>query len=167
MLRGGREVEGGGEHRPADAAGFLAGTIAAALAACSDGDGGDGAETASSPAPTESTDARTTTTPPSTSAPTSTAATITTTTTVPVVTSDPFTLGVASGDPLPDAVVLWTRLLPADPLPDTDVEVEWEVATDAELTDVVATGSAVAVAALGHSVHVDVRVGNRNDYPYQ
>ena len=78
------------------------------------------------------------------------------TTTVPVVTSDPFTLGVASGDPLPDAVVLWTRLLPADPLPDIDVEVEWEVATDAELTDVVATGSAAAVAALGHSVHVDV-----------
>ncbi len=63
---------------------------------------------------------------------------------------------MASGDPLPDAVVLWTRLLPADPLPDTDVEVEWEVATDAELTDVVAAGSAVAVAALGHSVHVDV-----------
>lgn len=26
--------------------------------------------------------------------------------------SDPFTLGVASGDPLPDAVVLWTRLAP-------------------------------------------------------
>ena len=74
----------------------------------------------------------------------------------PVVTSDPFTLGVASGDPLPDAVVLWTRLLPADPLPATDIEVEWEVATDAELTDVVAAGSAVAVAALGHSVHIDV-----------
>ena len=63
---------------------------------------------------------------------------------------------MASGDPLPDAVVLWTRLLPTDPLPDTDVDVEWEVATDAELTDVVAAGSAVAVAALGHSVHVDV-----------
>ena len=64
-------------------------------------------------------------------------------------TSDPFTLGVASGDPLPDAVVLWTRLLPAGTLPDTDIEVEWEVATDAELTDVVASGTATAVAALG------------------
>ena len=130
--------------------GFLAGTIAAALAACSDGDDdGDDAATPSSPPPTGSTDAPTTTstTPPSTAA---------TTTTVPVVTSDPFTLGVASGDPLPDAVVLWTRLLPAEPLPTTDVDVEWEVAIDAELTDVVASGSAVAVAALGHSVHVDV-----------
>jgi alkaline phosphatase D len=41
-------------------------------------------------------------------------------------------------------------------LPAADVDVEWEVATDAELTDVVASGSAPAVAALGHSVHVDV-----------
>ncbi len=141
--------------------GFLAGTIAAALAACSDD---DGAATTSSPAPTGSTDSpTTTTTPPSTAAPTTTAAA--TTTTVPLVTSDPFTLGVASGDPLPDAVVLWTRLLPADPLPDTDVEVEWEVATDAELTDVVASGTAVAVAALGHSVHVDV-TGLESDTEY-
>jgi alkaline phosphatase D len=135
--------------------GFLAGTIAAALAACSDGgDGDDGAATASSPSPPGSTEAPTTTTPPSTSAPTTTAAA--TTTTAPVVTSDPFTLGVASGDPLPDAVVLWTRLLPAEALPDTDIEVEWEVATDADLTEFVATGTADAVAALGHSVHVDV-----------
>ncbi|HEX4982072.1 MAG TPA: alkaline phosphatase D family protein [Ilumatobacteraceae bacterium] len=134
--------------------GFLAGTIAAALAACSDSD--DGAATRSSPTPTQGTDAARTTesVPASTAAPTTTAAA--TTTTVPVVTSDPFTLGVASGDPLADAVVLWTRLLPADPLPAVDVEVEWDVATDAELTDVVATGSAVAVAALGHSVHIDV-----------
>ena len=138
--------------------GFLAGTIAAALAACSDGDGDrdDGAATASSPTPTEGTDAAATTgsVPASTAAPSTTSDA--TTTTVPVVTSDPFLLGVASGDPLPDAVVLWTRLLPADPLPDTDVEVEWDVATDAELTEIVATGSAVAVAALGHSVHIDV-----------
>jgi len=47
---------------------------------------------------------------------------------------DPFTLGVASGDPEPDGVVLWTRLAP-DPLqgggmPPHNVEVEWKVATD-------------------------------------
>src|SRR3954463_15350737 len=46
---------------------------------------------------------------------------------------DPFTLGVASGDPLPDAVVIWTRLAP-DPLAPfggmdrRPVEVEWQVA---------------------------------------
>jgi alkaline phosphatase D len=72
------------------------------------------------------------------------------------VTSDPFTLGAASGDPLADAVVLWTRLLPDGALPDADVEVEWEMATDAGMTEVAAAGSAAAVAALGHSVHVDV-----------
>jgi alkaline phosphatase D len=47
---------------------------------------------------------------------------------------DPFTLGVASGDPLPDGVVLWTRLAP-DPLTGggvagAPVEVEWLVARD-------------------------------------
>ena len=69
--------------------------------------------------------------------------------------SDPFTLGVASGDPLTDSVILWTRLLPAEPLPDTDIEVTWVVASDADMTNVVSEGSAPAVAALGHSVHVD------------
>ena len=52
----------------------------------------------------------------------------------PVFRDDPFTLGVASGDPRPDGVVLWTRLAP-EPLagggmPMVDVEVAWEVATD-------------------------------------
>jgi alkaline phosphatase D len=48
---------------------------------------------------------------------------------------DPFTLGVASGDPAPDGVVLWTRLAP-DPfapdggMPDLPVLVDWQVAHD-------------------------------------
>ncbi len=111
--------------------GFLAGTIAAALAACSDGDGSDSSSTATS-----------TTAAPSTG--------------VPALASDPFVLGVASGDPLDDSVILWTRLLPAEPLPDDDIEVEWQVATDADMSDIVATGSGTAVAALAHSVHVEV-----------
>src|ERR671923_2580511 len=54
---------------------------------------------------------------------------------------NPFTLGVASGDPLPDGVVLWTRLAP-DPLhgggmPPHPVRVEWEVAADEGFRDVV------------------------------
>jgi alkaline phosphatase D len=71
-----------------------------------------------------------------------------------------FALGVASGDPLPDSVILWTRLV-ADPqadgggLPDQPLPVRWEVAADAEFTDVVASGDAVAEPALAHSVHVD------------
>jgi alkaline phosphatase D len=77
----------------------------------------------------------------------------------PITIDDPFTLGVASGDPLPDRVVLWTRLAP-DPLggggmPGTEVEVAWEVATDEGFGDVVAAGTELAVPELGHSVHAD------------
>jgi len=72
----------------------------------------------------------------------------------------PFTLGVASGDPLADSVILWTRLAPepltgGGPLPD-EVEVDWVIAADPRLRRVVAQGTAPAIAAMGHSVHVDV-----------
>ncbi|WP_327093510.1 alkaline phosphatase D family protein [Nocardia vinacea] len=77
---------------------------------------------------------------------------------------DPFTLGVASGEPLPDGVVLWTRLAP-DPLaPDGlggmaqhPVTVEYEVAHDEQFQQVVARGAAVATRELAHSVHPEVR----------
>ena len=47
----------------------------------------------------------------------------------------PFTLGVASGDPVPDGFVLWTRLAPEPQTPDggmpaRDVAVRWEVSED-------------------------------------
>ncbi|WP_089969035.1 alkaline phosphatase D family protein [Lihuaxuella thermophila] len=73
----------------------------------------------------------------------------------------PFTLGVASGDPLPNGVVLWTRLAP-DPLNGGgmptrhDVPVRWEIAADESFRNVVRQGVAFARASLGHSVHVEV-----------
>lgn len=73
-----------------------------------------------------------------------------------------FTLGVASGDPLPDSVVLWTRLA-ADPLArgggmgQASVPVEWEIASHPSLRGVVARGTALATPDNGHSIHVDVR----------
>lgn len=71
-----------------------------------------------------------------------------------------FPLGVGSGDPTASSVILWTRLIApdpvGDPLPGADVAVDWEVAADSAFTDVVASGTAPAVAALAHSVHVDV-----------
>jgi alkaline phosphatase D len=73
---------------------------------------------------------------------------------------DPFSLGVASGDPLPDGVVLWTRLAP-DPLAgggmtSVPVEVEWLVARDDAMKDVVRSGTHSALPELAHSVHVEV-----------
>lgn len=72
----------------------------------------------------------------------------------------PFTLGIASGDPLPDSVVLWTRLA-TDPLkggemPQRRIPVQWQVATDEKMREVVKQGTAIAVPELAHSVHVEV-----------
>ncbi|CAM5579680.1 alkaline phosphatase D family protein [Streptomyces pharetrae] len=78
------------------------------------------------------------------------------------ITENPFTLGVASGDPLPDAVVLWTRLAPAPYEPDgglgqEQVSVNWEVALDDLFVIVVREGVALAHPEYAHSVHVDVQ----------
>jgi alkaline phosphatase D len=74
--------------------------------------------------------------------------------------SYPFTLGVASGDPTQDAVVLWTRLAPDilatdGGMPTRDVTVDWQVARDESFRHVVRSGRATAAARLAHSVHVD------------
>jgi alkaline phosphatase D len=78
-----------------------------------------------------------------------------------VFASDPFSLGVASGDPTDSGVVLWTRLAPKplDPdggMPPEASEVAWEVATDDGMREVVRRGTAVAAPQLAHSVHVEV-----------
>ena len=59
-------------------------------------------------------------------------------------TAEPFLLGVASGDPQPDGVILWTRLLRdlyrAEALPDQAIEVGWQVALDERFRRVVRHG---------------------------
>ncbi len=75
--------------------------------------------------------------------------------------SDPFTLGVASGDPDATSVVLWTRLAPRplEPgggLPPVSYDVVWELAHDEAFLRPVASGVARATPQLGHSVHVEV-----------
>ncbi|WP_420033344.1 alkaline phosphatase D family protein [Streptomyces sp. cg28] len=77
------------------------------------------------------------------------------------ITSDPFTLGVASGDPLPDSVLLWTRLAPTPfevggGLPAQRVEVSWELALDERFKRIVRRGRATAHPEFNHSVHVEV-----------
>jgi alkaline phosphatase D len=81
----------------------------------------------------------------------------------------PFKLGVASGDPESDGVVIWTRLAP-DPIhgggmPAEDVRVRWQVATDEGMTKVVRKGVANASKDWGHSVHVEVQ-GLKPDHTY-
>jgi alkaline phosphatase D len=82
----------------------------------------------------------------------------------------PFSLGVASGDPLRDSVVLWTRLAP-EPLASLGgmdqhrVPVQWQVAEDPRFRRVVRDGTATARPEYVHSVHVDVR-GLRPDREY-
>jgi alkaline phosphatase D len=78
----------------------------------------------------------------------------------PELPSDPFTLGIASGDPLPTGVILWTRLV-LDPsvagggMPDEPVSVFWEIATDDQFTQCVLMGNIDAEPMFAHSVHVD------------
>jgi alkaline phosphatase D len=79
----------------------------------------------------------------------------------PHFADDPFSLGVASGDPTPTGGVLWTRLAPRPFEPDGGMEglrvtVDWEVADDAGFTRVVRKGRATAAPELSYSVHIDV-----------
>jgi alkaline phosphatase D len=82
-----------------------------------------------------------------------------------------FRLGVASGDPLPDSVILWTRLAP-QPLEldggmgKVSATVEWEVATDESFANVVARGTEEATPTYGHSVHVNVQGLNPDSWYY-
>lgn len=91
-------------------------------------------------------------------------------TAAPRFLADPFSLGIASGDPAPDGVVLWTRLAP-EPLaagggmPPQSVNVEWRVASDEGMRRIVKRGTVAATPELAHSVHVEVR-GLKPARPY-
>ena len=74
--------------------------------------------------------------------------------------SSPFTLGVASGYPEPNAIVLWTRLapeplVPGGGMPSAPVAVDWEIASDERFAKVVRRGTAYATPDWAHSVHVE------------
>ena len=132
---------------------FLLSSVAVVVAACSDGDGA--APSPTDPAPTDPA-----TTDPATTDPAATdpATTLPPTTLPPTnLPADPFTLGVASGDPTSASVVLWTRLAP-DPLngggmPADDVAVTWELSATDTFASIDATGTVMATAAHAHSVH--------------
>ena len=75
---------------------------------------------------------------------------------------NPFSLGVASGDPDHEGMVLWTRLAP-EPLEldggmplAASVEVKWEIASDQEMKSIIKSDTEVASPELGHTIHIEV-----------
>ncbi|MCA0399767.1 MAG: alkaline phosphatase D family protein [Proteobacteria bacterium] len=79
----------------------------------------------------------------------------------PFFKADPFSLGVASGDPAADGFVIWTRLAPAPlktagGMPPVAVEVAWELAADEAFLKPVRSGKAIAKPAMAHAIHVEI-----------
>ena len=80
----------------------------------------------------------------------------------PTYKNNPFSIGVASGDPAPRSVVLWTRLAqkPLEPdggMPAHAVKVKWEIAEDESFSKITGRGDTFATPQLGHSVHVTAK----------
>jgi alkaline phosphatase D len=76
--------------------------------------------------------------------------------------AEPFGLGVASGDPLADRVILWTRLVSDPQAPDGGMApetfaVRWEVAHDERFSKIAAKGKVIADPEHAHAVHVDAK----------
>ena len=91
----------------------------------------------------------------------------------PVFAAYPFALGVASGDPAPDGFVIWTKIAPkplerGNGMLKKPVEVEWAVASDEQMRQIVQKGKTIAHPELGHAVHVEVAgLEPSRDYFYQ
>ncbi len=73
----------------------------------------------------------------------------------PIVTELPFAHGVASGDPLPNRVIIWTRVTEEE-ISSAAVPVEWQMATDPGMAKIVASGTQDAVSDNDWTVKVDV-----------
>jgi alkaline phosphatase D len=91
----------------------------------------------------------------------------------PVFSDYPFSLGVASGEPAPDGFVIWTKIAPrplerGGGMPKRALEVEWSVAADEQMRQIVQQGKAIARPELGHAVHVEAGgLAPARDYYYQ
>jgi alkaline phosphatase D len=85
---------------------------------------------------------------------------------------NPFKLGVASGDPLPGGVVLWTRLAPEPSaedgtggMPPQNFGARYEIAEDEDFRRITKRGAVEATPELGHSVHSEIS-GLKPGYEY-
>jgi len=75
----------------------------------------------------------------------------------------PFYHGVASGDPLPDAIVIWTRVTPEEELP--IIEVKWEISTDKAFGNIIQSGLFTTDPERDYTVKIDVS-GLDSGYQY-
>lgn len=84
-------------------------------------------------------------------------------------TDYPFKLGVASGDPLPDGLVIWTRLMPIPFDPNgagtAPITVRWQVAEDESFSEIAQSGAVIAYRENAHAVHAEV-MGLRPERQY-
>jgi alkaline phosphatase D len=83
---------------------------------------------------------------------------------MPDSTLAPFYHGVASGDPLADRVIIWTRL--SLPTPDTQAVLNWRIATDTLLQELVGSGVVTTNADRDFTVKVDVTGLQPNTWYY-
>ncbi|MFN8299878.1 MAG: alkaline phosphatase D family protein [Chitinophagales bacterium] len=74
----------------------------------------------------------------------------------------PFYHGVASGDPLTDRIILWTRVTTED----ATVSVDWQIATDTAFTNVVNSGNVTADSSTDYCVKVDATGLQANTWYY-
>ena len=138
---------------------FLIGSITTVAAACSSSDpAAPAATTVAAPPPTTTVPD----TPVTSIAPTPTEAVVAVTEALDDVpplppgydgTTDPFTLGVASGDPDATSVIHWTRLAPIDSTLDGEITLALDVAADEAFDTLISTQAVVTDASQGYSVH--------------
>jgi alkaline phosphatase D len=78
----------------------------------------------------------------------------------------PFYHGVASGDPLSDRVIIWTRVTPDTNQINQSIVVNWRVATDTGMTSIVNNGTVLTDSSADFTVKVDVTALNPNTVYY-
>jgi alkaline phosphatase D len=82
--------------------------------------------------------------------------------------ANPFVHGVASGDPLADRVILWTRVSPDELRPGEPISVDWWIARDADGLDRVNGGRAEALAERDFTIKIDAEgLDAGRDYFYR
>ena len=79
--------------------------------------------------------------------------------------NEPFYHGVASGDPLEDRVIIWTRITPMDSTV-INPTVNWELSSDLDFTNILQNGSNTTDASNDFTIKVDVTGLSANSYYY-